>query len=163
MGLYSKQVDGANPEKSLLGCLVATAGMVLIVGILMLLQGSPFVFGKAEAAREAQAARAVLRIEAAAQRLAEDTGVEDLRQIFEVEGQQPDQDGLSMWLLLALYQGNKAKVPLRAEVREKMANQYIDFNIDPWGQPYRLSLPTRSNEDQPLVVVQHSGPAAPDS
>lgn len=155
MGLYTKQSDGVQPEKSMVGCLVATAGMVLVIAIVALWQGAGFVFGQAESARVAQAERAMLRIEAAAAELLEDTGAPSLEALFAPDALDDlDAEAESRWLLQVLRRGKNAPMPLQDEYREKMAEEYIDFTADPWQQPWRLSRP--SPEDEKPILVTHS-------
>lgn len=153
MGLYTKQSDGVQPEKSMVGCLVATAGMVILIAIIAVWQGAGFVFGQAEAAREAQAERARLRIEAAAAELLEDTGAPSLEALFAPGAfDDLDAEAESRWLLQVLRRGKSAPMPLQDEYREKMAEEYIDFTADPWQVPWQLRRP-KPDEDKPIIAT----------
>ena len=155
MGLYTKQSDGVQPEKSMIGCLVATAGMVGVIAIIALWQGAGFIFGQAESARGAQAERAILRIEAAARELLEDTEAPSLESLFAPGAfDDLDPEAESRWLLQVLRRGKTAPMPLQEAFREKMKDQYIDFTADPWQEPWRLSRP--GPEDDRAVVATHS-------
>jgi len=155
MGLYTKQ-EGVHPEKSLVGCLVATVGMVAIIAVYAIVQGTPFILGNAEAARQAQAQRAMDRIVAAAAALAEDAEVERLDGLFKAEAlDDADPEALSRWLRQVLRHGAASDAPLRDEVRDAIQNEYIDFGQDPWGRSYELALP--DSDGEAYVVVRLAG------
>lgn len=155
MGLYTKQSDGVQPEKSMVGCLVATGGMVIIIAVIALWQGAGFVFGKAESARESQAERAMRHIEAAAAEMLEDTDAPSLEALFVPDAfDDLDAEAESRWLLQVLRRGKDAPMPLQDEYRTKMQDQYIDFTADPWQEPWRLRRP--GPEEEKPIIATHS-------
>jgi hypothetical protein len=155
--LYEK--TEANPEKSLAGCLVATAAMMGVVAVLALAEGGAFIGGRGDYAKMLMAERGVEEVREAVQAVLADAGVATVAQLFDpaaTEGADATVQRCCDWFADVLERGHGADVPLRPEIRERLKAQYLRPAHDPWGRPYCVS------EGEALQVYSRGRTPAPE-
>ncbi|MCC6144765.1 MAG: hypothetical protein IT368_13240 [Candidatus Hydrogenedentes bacterium] len=136
---FGKQ-EKADPRRSVPGCLIATAGMV-VATIAFLYLSEHFIDRPLERMNKAE--DEIAAAEAALQALLKDAGVPAMTELFtEVP---LDEESLLHTVELqsaAAYDllrfGKGANQPLKDAVREKLQDSYLELSGDPWGNNYRF-------------------------
>jgi hypothetical protein len=136
---FGKQ-EKANPARSVPGCLIATAGMVLVT-LAFLYLSERFIERPLDRMQVAQ--EDVAAADAALKALLADAGVSTLGEIFT---QAPlDAESLLHTVELQsaaaydlLLHGKDAKLPIKDEIRAKLKDSYLELPQDPWDNDYRF-------------------------
>ncbi len=158
MRLYEKRE--ATPALSTLGCLVATAGMVLVLcGLARLFGAQPVFLTKPEEQQNRMALNGVNKINDAVKQLADDVGLASFHAFCvtqttvtrqangaEVLSMEPDArqhqgasfTDLAPVILPLLREGRNTKAGVPEAWRSKMRDIYFDITEDPWGRSWYI-------------------------
>jgi hypothetical protein len=162
MGLYTK-TEAVQPEKSMLGCMVATALLVFTIGAVAVWGRAQFVLGDTEKADRLMAERAAARFLDGLEQAMQDAGVSSPAELFKTdEAFAPprtveEAERQTQLLRAVLFNGASAEAQLRDELRAHLKNEaYAARLSDPWGRGYYMVSAT-TEEGAPAVAVLSAG------